>query len=382
MSMTEIVLNALLNLFALRAASAPSNLRGAVRKRVGFYLREHLGLDAIGSYLELYDLTLDLQNEAPSELLLSRSAAVASGLRTQLPRDEQITILAMLLEAAPEDAPSENEVLRAVAKAFAVERQFLVGYALFSGASFPWDGAGLDDRFLLPTDAPPQETRSSPFRILRRPQFKRAFAVFRAEEEGPWFIRASSRGALFLDGIPFDGGIRRLRQGSVVSNRQRNRIHFGEIAAAFSALSATARPHILEGDHLDFRYDGAPDTGLHDFSFSVRGGELVAIMGGSGSGKSTLLSLLTGKLRPRSGRLLLDGRDVAGDAMLRRGILGYVPQDDLLFEDLTVFENLYYSARLGLPDLPDAEVRRRCERMLDGLNQLDLLLHVGGRRFA
>ncbi len=372
MSMTEIVLNALLNLFALRAAFASSRLRGAVRERVTFYLREHLGLDAIGSYLELYDLTLDLQNEAPSELLLSRSAAVASGLRLQLPRDEQFTILAMLLEAVPEDASSENALLRTVAEAFAVERQFLDAYALFSGASFPWDGAGLDDSFLLPTDSAAQETRSSSFRILRRPQFKRTFAIFRAEEEGPWFIRTSSHGELFLDGIPFDDGIRLLKQGSVVSNRQRDRIHFGEIAAAFSVSSATMRPHILAGEHLDFRYDGAPDTGLHNFSFSVRGGELVAIMGGSGSGKSTLLSLLTGKLRPRSGSLLLDGRDVAGDAMLRRGILGYVPQDDLLFEDLTVFENLYYSARLGLHGTPEDESRRRCERLLDDLNQLDV----------
>ena len=372
MSMTEIVLNALLNLFALRAASAPQNFRDAVRERAVFYLREHLGLDAIAPYIELYDLALDMQRQASSELLLERGAAVAAGLRTQLPRVEQFTILSMLLEAVPEDVSSENALLRTVAEAFSVERNYLDGYALFSGSAFPWDGVGLDDRFLLPTDSSPQETRSSSFRLIRRPQFKGAFAIFRAEEEGPCFIRVSSGKELYLDGIPFEGGIRLLKQGSVVSNRQRDRIHFSEIAAAFSVSSATDRPHILAGEHLDFRYDGAPDTGLHDFSFSVQGGELVAIMGGSGSGKSTLLSLLTGKLRPRSGRLLLDGRDVAGDAMLRSGILGYVPQDDLLFEDLTVFENLYYSARLGLPGLPDDEIRRRCERLLDGLNQLDI----------
>ncbi len=153
MSMTEIVLNALLNLFALRAASAPQNFRDAVRERAVFYLREHLGLDAIAPYIELYDLALDMQRQASSGLLLERGAAVAAGLRTQLPRVEQFTILSMLLEAVPEDASSENALLRTVAEAFSVERNYLDGYALFSGSAFPWNGVGLDDRFLLPTDS-------------------------------------------------------------------------------------------------------------------------------------------------------------------------------------------------------------------------------------
>jgi ABC-type multidrug transport system ATPase subunit len=379
MSMTEILLNAELNLFALHTASLPVHFEESAKGKVAFFLRDNLGLDAIHPYLELYDLTLDMQRGSNPVAFPERCAAVASGLQPQLPRAEQIMLLAALLElvSLAETAPSENSLLRSVAEAFAVEPSFLDGYALFSGDRFPQEGEGLDDRFLLPSDSSPIGTvHALQYRMLCNPRFKGDFAVFRAEEQGPWFLRSlkascSGENELFLDGVPLDGCIRRLKQGSVVSNRKRDRIHFGEIAAVFSGPSNSERIHILQGERLDYRYDNAPDTGLHDFTFSVRGGELVAVMGGSGSGKSTLLSLLTGTLRPRSGRLLLDGRDVTDGALIRQGLLGYVPQDDLLFEDLTVFENLYYGARLALPGLSDDELRRRCERQLDELNQLE-----------
>ena len=376
MPMTEITLNAVLNLFAIRAASAPDSLREGVRERAASYLRDHLGLDAIQPYLELYDLALDMQSEAPAPLLAERGASVAAGLGRQASRQEQVSVLAALIEASP-GVDRCDALLPALAEALSLPQSLISGYSLFCGGDFPWDGEGLDDRFLIPVDGDAMARSGAGPRTLHRPQFRGSFAVFRADESA-WFFRAAPGSELLLDGVPPGTGTHPLRQGSVISNRMRDRVHFGEIAAAFSISSGLAPVHVLEGDHLDFRYGGAPDKGLHDFSFSARGGELVAVMGGSGSGKTTLLSLLTGSLRPRSGRLLLDGRDVTDGSMARCGVVGYVPQDDLLFEDLTVFENLYYSARLGLPGLSDSEVRERCRRVLDELNQLDTAdLRVG-----
>ncbi len=376
MPMTEITLNAVLNLFAIRAASAPDSLREGVRERAASYLRDHLGLDAIQPYLELYDLALDMQSEAPAPMLAERGASVAAGLGRQASRQEQVSVLAALIEAAP-GVDRGDALLPALAEALSLPQSLISGYSLFCGGGFPWDGEGLDDRFLIPGGEEPAERTGTGPRALHRPHFRGSFAVFRADEAA-WFFRAAPGSKLLLDGVPPGQGVYLLRQGSVISNPMRERVHFGELAAAFSAASDRPPVHVLEGDHLDFRYSGAPDKGLHDFCFAARGGELVAIMGGSGSGKTTLLSLLTGRLRPRSGRLLLDGRDVTEGLMASQGIVGYVPQDDLLFEDLTVFDNLYYSARLGLPDLSDSEVRERCLRTLDDLNQLNTAdLRVG-----
>jgi molybdopterin-binding protein len=83
---------------------------------------------------------------------------------------------------------------------------------------------------------------------------------------------------------------------------------------------------------------------LRDVNLSVRNGECHAVLGPSGSGKSTLLGAILGVLSPETGRIRLDGVDLPGLPIERRG-LGYVPQQLGLFPHLTVRDNLAYSAR-------------------------------------
>ena len=81
---------------------------------------------------------------------------------------------------------------------------------------------------------------------------------------------------------------------------------------------------------------------LHDVSVEVPVGEAAAIMGHNGAGKTTLLRVAVGLLPVRSGRVLLDGEDVTRlrpSARVRRG-LGYVPQGQLCFPQMTTLENL------------------------------------------
>jgi ABC transport system ATP-binding/permease protein len=73
---------------------------------------------------------------------------------------------------------------------------------------------------------------------------------------------------------------------------------------------------------------------------------MVAIMGGSGAGKTTLLNVLSGIDNPTSGHVLINGINLHQEKELVKGIIGYIPQDDLLIEELTVYENLYYSTNL------------------------------------
>lgn len=85
---------------------------------------------------------------------------------------------------------------------------------------------------------------------------------------------------------------------------------------------------------------------LNGVSLTVEPGKVTAVFGPNGAGKSTLLKTLFGLLRPRSGKVLLDGEDVTGsgpEEMLRRGV-SYVPQERSVFPDLTVEENLKLTA--------------------------------------
>jgi ABC-type multidrug transport system ATPase subunit len=103
---------------------------------------------------------------------------------------------------------------------------------------------------------------------------------------------------------------------------------------------------------------------LKDITFSASAGELVGIMGASGAGKSTLLSVLLGLVAPDAGTVRLNGDDLHAQLRRCRSILGYVPQDDLVMDTLTVEENLLYSGRIRLPQLSAAELSARVTRVL------------------
>ncbi len=96
---------------------------------------------------------------------------------------------------------------------------------------------------------------------------------------------------------------------------------------------------------------------LDDLSLSIGPGQLVAIVGASGSGKSTLLEVLAGNLAPTSGWALVDGRTANGLDATRRRELGYVPQDDVLHDDLPLRRMLTLAARLRVPAGPGARDR-------------------------
>jgi thiol reductant ABC exporter CydD subunit len=115
--------------------------------------------------------------------------------------------------------------------------------------------------------------------------------------------------------------------------------------------SAGAPEIVLEG--VTVRYPGAERAALEEVSLRVAAGERVAVAGPSGAGKSTLLLVLAGLVAPASGRVLVDGVDLADlDLGSWRARLGWVPQRPHLFA-ASVADNI----RLGAPDAGDAQVR-------------------------
>jgi ABC-type multidrug transport system ATPase subunit len=132
--------------------------------------------------------------------------------------------------------------------------------------------------------------------------------------------------------------------GSTIRGDKIETIYYSDVVGKF--LTGESRTHItFTADHLFYHFRSGR-AGLQNVNIAEQGGKLIGLMGASGSGKSTLLNVLNGSEKPSSGRVLINGIDIHQEPDKARGVIGYIPQDDLLIEDLTVFENLYYAARL------------------------------------
>ncbi len=163
---------------------------------------------------------------------------------------------------------------------------------------------------------------------------------------------------------PFpEGGLLRLNYGFTLT--------YKEVLDRFRPPPPQSRL-LWEVHKLSYRFKGGK-TAIHPLSFEVWQGRLVGIMGPSGAGKSTLLRLLSGQLQPTSGKVYLNGINIHKRPRAIRGLLGYVPQDDLLIEELTVWENVFYAARLSYgSDTAAAEATEKALRSLGLWNIKDL----------
>jgi ABC-type multidrug transport system ATPase subunit len=367
--MKEILLNAILNLFSLQASLLGPEAKSGVLSIVRRYLREHLRIAQPQTYLDLFEAAFDLNQEQDRAALLERACAVAAGLKPKLPRLEQYAFLLHLMELAVQAGGdvSTLEVAQSVARELDLAPDTVDQALTLCQAPYDADRLGADFILAGLQDAPADPA----YRVLRRPGFKGCFAVWRISEVNALFITTLDTG-LSLDSIPLvPQAVRLLPPGAIIRDASGTRVYYSELAALFSRVPEQAGQLTFLGRKVDFRYPGS-GAGLHDFSFSAKGGSLVGVIGGSGAGKSTLLSILNGQQKPDSGQVLINGVDLHEEPQRVEGVIGYVPQDDLLFDDLTVFENLYYSARLCLANLSPDELTRRVEAILAELNQLEI----------
>ena len=109
---------------------------------------------------------------------------------------------------------------------------------------------------------------------------------------------------------------------------------------------------------------------LQDVSLSIKPQEFVAVVGGSGAGKSTLVSALCGFKPATEGAVFLNGVDLYQNFDAYRNEMGYVPQDDIIHVDLSVYTALDYAARLRMP--ADTSHQEREQRIREVIDELDL----------
>jgi ABC-type multidrug transport system ATPase subunit/energy-converting hydrogenase Eha subunit B len=142
--------------------------------------------------------------------------------------------------------------------------------------------------------------------------------------------------------------------GGVIRSPRVEPIYYSKIAGVF--FQSWSKTNIrITAENIEYKHKGSKD-GVYPFTFDAHSGQLISIMGGSGVGKSTLINLLNGNFKPASGQVVINGFNINFDKDVLQGVVGYVPQDDLLVEDLTVFQNLYFGAKLCFSNKTEKEI--------------------------
>ena len=153
-------------------------------------------------------------------------------------------------------------------------------------------------------------------------------------------------------------------QSSVLKGKNGKPVYYSSIISTYERTHSEVKAVEFCGRDINFRFPNS-DNGMHDLSFSLRNGELLAIMGGSGTGKTTLLSLLNGSLKPQEGTITINGHSITEPEA--KSLIGFVPQDDLLIEELTVYQNLWFTAKFCFEGMSDEELDKRVMKTLKDL---------------
>lgn len=190
--------------------------------------------------------------------------------------------------------------------------------------------------------------------------------IIRIEQQNIIFIRYQGNDELIFNGqIVSNQRAFVFSHGGAVRTNKSNLLYYSDIIGRFLA-DDLGKQIVFHSDKIHYTFPNGK-TGLHELNLRAESGTLFGIMGGSGTGKSTLLNILNGSQEPTSGKITINGIDLYDHKKKLDGVIGHVSQDDLLLGELTVFQNLYYNAKLCFRNLSEQDVKKRVLNVLESV---------------
>lgn len=359
--MSAGILRALMQLFAIISGSG----KESGREIVAVFLRQQLNKELVNQYLELYEEYAEKfhkgkNTEKRTSMASVKVLRICDQINEELQQKEKYFVLVRLLEfiyAYTNTCDQEWEFVQTVADAFNIdERNFtkirdLIGYN---------EDAIIDDnQFLIAAGEKPSYLSGPEKKVTHYLQIEnlRGKLIFlRLEDENLFFARYLGKDELYLNSqniIPKRTYV--LGQGSNIRGSKISPIFYSDILHKFISYEG-GQKIIYRAENVSYYFPATKQQALHQFNLIEESGNLVGIMGGSGAGKSTCLNVLNGNYPPTYGKITINGVDIYADHDKVKGILGYVAQDDLLIEELSVYQNLFYNAKLCLADKTEQEL--------------------------
>lgn len=184
---------------------------------------------------------------------------------------------------------------------------------------------------------------------ITRPNLTGFLAVLYIPQIESYIIKYVGISNIRLNGAPLNSRFNYIfPPGSNIRGSKLKPIYYSDVVSQFKVTRDLNKVKLSAHD-IWVRFKQGR-IGLRDINVNEESGKLIGVMGASGSGKSTLLETLIGKIKPKKGKVIINGINVHEEPEKLEGLIGYVPQDDLLIEDLTVYENLFFAAKLCFAD--------------------------------
>ena len=363
--MSEQLLKAILRLFALVAKE--DEVTDQERDQIRIFLEGHVSYASVDSYLRMFDGFVG--NLAPKTgditIEVSNVDELCQQVNSDLTQKQKFVIVLEILNIIQADgsiSDRESELVDTIGKNFKITAKELAAIKTFVLGQ---QAAQLDHSQILIIDASSAQTFSASQHI-RRDHLNGFVAVLYVEQAEFYFIKYLGGSDVYLNGVPVKSGrITVLAVGSMLRWEKDEPVYYGDILNRFKKFGQFPRLS-FEGKNISFKFRNGR-LGLRTVSLSEESGNLIALMGGSGAGKSTLLHVLNGSEKPSEGQVLINGIDIHKNPEKIEGVIGFVPQDDLLIEDLTVYQNLYYAAKLCFTNLSESEINALVVKVLEDL---------------
>ncbi len=373
--MSEEILRALMELFAI-IIKQDGGLSVKERSYVKNFLVQQIGVESAEEYFELFLETARSDQEAKKEkkkrltsvLDSVKILKIGKKISKTLNQQQKVVVLIRSMELINTEyklTGQRVEIIETLADVFRINRgEYTDIYNFVTAADR--SPAGMENLLLI---HPPDKVPEAENRIIAEGTDREMY-ILRVPSVELYFLQYDGKLEVQLNGHPvIPGTIYILANGSSIRFPSGLPIYYSDITANF--LSRHSDEKIaFQAERISYSFPGNV-KGLREISFSAEQGNMIGIMGASGSGKTTLLNVLSGMYSPTSGVVKVNGADINADDNRLHGVMGYVPQDDLLVEELTVFENLWFNAKFCFRDLDDKEIRSRVERVLDNLGLLE-----------
>ncbi|MDR3365900.1 MAG: ATP-binding cassette domain-containing protein [Prevotellaceae bacterium] len=376
--MNESLLKTLTQLFALFVVKAQVTKQAAQLVFARFLENKDLADEQSEIFLQQFDdiytrfrqdnEQLEQLHAETKHLFHHQLARLAEEVNYDNEQRQKIWVVLQLIEFVGDLNSATPEIVEA-ARHFAgllriSQREFnnSMCFMLGNESSMP-----LNENLLLVSHANP--FADSNIRFLENKKLVGKIFVLHIESTNTLLVKYFGKSNFFLNGRNLNVGRSYIfGVGGVIRSPRIDPIYYNKIVSTFTQNEEDEGITFVAHD-ISYRFRGSKD-GVHPFSFHARSGELVAIMGGSGVGKSTLLNLLNGHLKLRTGQITINGHDIHADPESVKGAIGYVPQDELLVEELTVYENLYYNALLCFRDYSKEQIEQEITTVIE---QFDLV---------
>lgn len=351
--MNEALLKAIVKLFSI---VAKERITDSERSSIQEFLSIHVHHEAISLYMDLFDqhceektidaLHVEDTDDATLEFVddWSKIASICKEINEGLTHQQKLVLTLKLIELMLQNGQiSERQsnlifyigqFIKIKVKEVESIKKFIIGQ----------DTEELNETHFLIVDEGSDEHPYKSKHLTSR-NLTGMIVILRIPGAEAYFAKYLGISALTLNGVAFRSRkVYVLPSGSTIRGNKIDSIYYSNVVSQFRASEHSSSISFV-ADSISFEFANG-DLGLRRINLSEKGGRLVGLMGASGSGKSTLLSVLNGSVKPSAGTVYINGINIHEKPDEVEGIIGYVPQDDLLIEELTVFENLYYAARL------------------------------------